>query len=418
MSGTSRSQPRASSFGAIALCVVVCSCALPIASIAAQPSVVAAPSADETWNLLQQERFAELDKRFSAVQRAYRSGIASDEDLRAAFRVFYDTSATLLLKYDLWVSQSPKSYVAHLARGIYYASVGDALDRRDPVTDTVERSQAAFAAYDKAKADLDVSLALDPKPLLSYMHAMTISRAHGNLHESRRLLDQAILIDPHNYIARVKYMTVIETRWHGNQELMKSFLEECRKATLSQVHMQILESVIAEDEGWIHQVVDQDYAAAEAAYRRSEELGGTISFSNLADVLMKQHKYREAIEPLTELLSSELPINSTHYFDVLGSLGMAYIESGRAREGLAALVTAARSGSPFAQNELGRRYMMGIAGVLPADPRAGLEWFRKAAGQGLPEGKLNYDRARKLLGEPTPYVPTWRGPVARSICDA
>jgi tetratricopeptide (TPR) repeat protein len=140
-------------------------------------------------------------------------------------------------------------------------------------------------AYDKAQVDLEASVALDPKPLLSYANAMIITGDRGDLLGSRRLLDRAVSIDPKNYIARATYISVIETRWGGSHEMMQQFLEECRQAKLSAEHMRLLESVVAEDQGWIYQFVDHNYPAAEAAYRQSAALGGDKQLKNLADVL-------------------------------------------------------------------------------------------------------------------------------------
>ena len=271
------------------------------------------------WELLQSERFGELDWRFAAIQFAYKSHFATDEELRAAFRVFYNPDATLAPKYHSWVSMFPKSYVARLARGIYYAYVGEAFRGKQSRDETPsDRLNAADTAYEKAKVDLEASFALDPKPLLSYMHAMTITQEQGDLEGSRSLLERAVLIDADNYIARAKYMTVIETRWGGSQTMMQEFLRECRRARLSEVQMQQLESVIAEDQGWIHQFVDEDYAAAESDYRRSAALGGDKQLANLADVLLKQQKYAAAVEPITERLDSN-PNN----FDLLATRGFA-----------------------------------------------------------------------------------------------
>src|SRR5882757_5430793 len=70
--------------------------------------------------LLKAESFEELERTFSGVQRSYKMGAITDEDLRAAFRVFYSTDPSLERYYDLWVTSHPQSYVAHLARGIYF----------------------------------------------------------------------------------------------------------------------------------------------------------------------------------------------------------------------------------------------------------------------------------------------------------
>jgi hypothetical protein len=46
--------------------------------------VVAPLTQRETRALLDSNQFAELDRRFSAIQRSYRDGSITDEDLRAA----------------------------------------------------------------------------------------------------------------------------------------------------------------------------------------------------------------------------------------------------------------------------------------------------------------------------------------------
>jgi tetratricopeptide (TPR) repeat protein len=386
-------QFRARTLGAVALVVFVYSCSSEHGRISPIETGVITPSAKETWELLQSDRFAELDRRFTAMQSAYTNRTATDEDLRAAFRVFYKPDAALAPKYDLWVSTFPKSYVARLWRGIYYTRVGDTLRGKQLRDETPpERLTAADIAYEKAKEDLDASVVLNPKPLLSYVHAMTITGQYGDLAGSRRLLDHAISIDSNNYIARAKYMTVSETRWGGSQEMMQDFLGECRQAKLSEVQMHQLESVIAEDQGWIHQFVDHDYAAAEHDYRLSAALGGDKQLANLADVLFKQQKYAEAIEVLTERVKDK-----PDDFDLLATRGSVYMQSGKPREGLNDLTAAAEGGSAYAQSELGRMYMIGIPGVLTPDFNSGLAWFRKSAAQGYDAGRQNLERALALL---------------------
>lgn len=59
------------------------------------------------------------------------------------------------------------------------------------------------------------------------------------------------------------------------------------------------------------------------------------------------------------------------------------------RESLADMTSAAGYGNARAQNQLGVFNMNGIPGLLPANPEAGVSWFRKAAAQGNPEGIQN-----------------------------
>jgi tetratricopeptide (TPR) repeat protein len=352
-----------------------------------------APAARE---LLLADRFDELNQRFSAAQNAYRSGIATDQELRVAIREFYDTDPSLGPKYDAWVARFSNSYVAHLARGIYYARVGGDLRGVNSMDDTPSESLlAADSAYDKAMAELAISIRLDPKPIFSFVNFIYLSRERGDLSESRRWLDKADSIDPGNYVARAMYMSAIETRWGGSQQIMRAFLEECRAAKLSDNNMHLLESVVIEDQGWIHQFVDHDYAAAEADYRKSGALGGDKQLANLSAVLFEQGKYREALEPLNEELQAR-PNDP----EILTNRSEAYFEIGMSREGIADLHVAADGGNSYAQNNLGRYYMIGIPGILAADPRTALEWFKKSAAQGNPAGQQNLEHAAQLFGDP------------------
>jgi tetratricopeptide (TPR) repeat protein len=353
-------------------------------------------SQQESRKLLDAGQFKFLDAHFSAVQADYESGASSDEDLRNAFRVFYDTDSALAPLYDQWISHFPKSYVARVARGLYYAKVGQSVRGVKSTEKTHQRNfDEMEVAFDKAMRDLSVSLRLTRKPLLTYSYEMIVSTMHGDGAESRRLLDRATQIDPHNFVVRARYMTAIETRWGGSQDLMKAFLEECRRANFSDNQLRLLDIVVAEDEGWTHLYIDGNYPAAEAAYRRSATLGGDRNLANITDAMMKQSKYQEVIEPLTEELS-----DSPGDPGILDNRGEAYMKSGKPREAIADWTAAAAAGSAYAQNELGILNMTGVPGVLNPDINAGINFFRQSAAQGNSLGQQNLQRALILYPPP------------------
>ena len=223
----------------------------------------AAPVPAEALAWLNADRFNELDRRYAEIQRGYRQGSVSDEELRAAFRVFYATDVGLEPKYRTWAQQWPQSYVAHLARAIYYKKVGQ--ERRGGnfmAETTATQIQGMEAAFEVASEELLKSYSLDDKPLLSYLHAIDISNSLGQADESRRLFDLAVKIDPRNFIVREKYMGTLQTRWGGSVEQMRDFLQECRQAQLSAAHLKALEALVIEDEGWVHQYREGNPEAA------------------------------------------------------------------------------------------------------------------------------------------------------------
>ena len=183
------------------------------------------PSQNEALGLLSDNQFAELDRRYSAIHSAYKAGEISDVDLRAAFRVFYSTDPELDAHYRAWTRQSPKSYVAHLARGVYFKKLGqEILGDKSFGTTSGEEAAGIQEAFQLAREELNASLLLDDKPLLSYMHLINICQFLGDQQGAHTLIGRAIAIDPHNYIVRENYMTLLQTQHGGSGKEMRGFL--------------------------------------------------------------------------------------------------------------------------------------------------------------------------------------------------
>lgn len=366
----------------------------PPAQRAPVQPVVAPPTQSETRALFDSNQFAELDRRFSAVQRNYKDGSISDEDLRTAFRAFYPTDAALEQKYTAWIAQFPKSYVARLARAIYYVKVGQKRRGGNFISDTSEEQLAGMdAAFAQASEDLDASLHLDDKPLLTYAQEMDIVRNVGNGDSARAILQAAIKVDRNNVVVRQKYMGTLMPRWGGSQEEMRAFLEESRGEGLSAAHLRLLEGIFLVDQAQAEQEAG-DYTSAERDYRKSVESGDDDCLLSFADVLADEGKFAEAI-PIYSRSLALFPNNT----NTLTNRGQAYMHTGMAHEGIDDLRAAAEAGNAYAQSALGVYYMIGVPGVLLPDPTEGIAWFKKSAAQGNPDGKENLERARKQFGD-------------------
>lgn len=176
---------------------------------------------------------------------------------------------------------------------------------------------------------------------------------------------------------------------------MHAFLAECRKASLSDRQLRLIESVVAEDEGWIHRFQDEDWAAAEAAYRRSAALGGDSCMACLIDVVLRQHPGSEGIEAMTRELS-RFPGDPL----LLAARGTLYFRQGKGAEALPDLRRAAELGNSDAQNNLGELYMMGVPGAVTRDTETGIAWFRKAAAQDHRGAQRNLEIALITTGQP------------------
>jgi tetratricopeptide (TPR) repeat protein len=339
--------------------------------------------------LLRSDRFQELDSDYSALQLKFEHGKISSENLRDAFRAFYPTDRDLAAKYDDWVDAFPNSYVARLARAIYYKKVGFEERGNKYISQTSDAQLHNMdTALGKAIRDFGDSIPMTPKPFLSYFHMIDIGSSYAGPGKTRQLYDHAVSLAPRSFEVREKFMSALQDKWGGSLEEMQQFLEECRHANLPTAQFHKLEAMVYEDEGWERENIDGDHAGAEAAYRKAIEFDSadcaSCMVSELTTILIEERKFADALPFLDRYLQAK-PGDTW----ALSSRGLVYYETGKAAEAVADWTVAAAAGDAFSQNHLGVLYMTGIPGHLSPDPEKGVEWLRKAAGQGNAEAQHN-----------------------------
>lgn len=242
------------------------------AAAAATPPT-SAPDSAQTLSLLKAGRFVDLSQRYGIVQSQFDQGEISDETLRAVFRNFSHTDPALETQYTSWVRQMPRSYIAHLARAIYYLRIGEERRGAGFISDTTHSQlQGMEAAFAVALQELKKSVALESKPLLSYLYALDVSRYEGDSDESYQWLHAAIATDPGNFVARQTYMMTLQTAWGGDSEKMRAFLYDCWHARLPAAQMRRLDALVIANDGWIDEFVKKDLPRAEREYLRASTL--------------------------------------------------------------------------------------------------------------------------------------------------
>lgn len=373
--------------------------------LAIRNSATSAPetgqSPEQAARLLKSNRFSELNQYLAGRQSEYDSGAITEEELRNTFRAFYSTEASLAPAYDRWVREFPRSYTARLARAIYRERVANEKRGGAYIDQTSDEQLRGFEeGLRGAKEDLDISLQLEVRPILSYVHQIDIAGSLAAPDRGRSFLDLALKLDPDTFIPRARYMYNLQTRWGGSLDLMRAFFQECQAARVSGSHLHLLESILREEEGWVHLHYDEDADAARESYQRAAALDPELCLvcfkRELSDLLVKQRKYGEAAGVLSDILHSD-PTNTK----VLLSRGWVYMDLERAGEAVADWTRAAELGDSNAQNEVGRVNMTGIPGVLQPNRRVGMEWFRKSAAQGNAAGIQNLAVATAQSGSDT-----------------
>jgi tetratricopeptide (TPR) repeat protein len=350
----------------------------------------------DATDLLLKGDFQHLEQYFSSIQGRFRSGRVSAEELRNAFRAFYPTDRSLAPKYDAWVINYPNSYVARVARGIYYKKIGYEERGGNYISETGELQIAKMdQAMRSAISDFGASIQMDPKPFLSYFNMIDITSSYGGIAYTREIYDHAISLAPTFVDVRRKYMLALEDKWGGSLEQMQEFLNECRRQALPKSQLNALESMVREDEA-LGLEQGGDHAGAESAYRKALELGGAECDScvalSLSNVLVEENKIEEALPFLNRYLDDH-PLDMS----TLGWRASLYLRIRKVPEALADLTKAADAGEPGAQNQLGVLYMTGVPGIMKPDAAKGVKWLRQAAAQGNLQARHNLPGAEGVL---------------------
>jgi beta-lactamase regulating signal transducer with metallopeptidase domain len=214
--------------------------------------------------LLRQGQYAELERRMSGFQSSYEAGTLGDLDLLHEFSAFALTDPALKDSFDDWIAAYPKSYVARLARGMYYFDSGvQTRGKRYMSHTTAEQVRGMRLYLAESSADLQASLALDAKPMISYNLLIRINLELGDRDAKQARLESALRLDPIAMAARRPYMISLETRWGGSLNEMLSFLQASQQAGLSAEQLAMLQQLVDKEREWLQKHSNADEAVAE-----------------------------------------------------------------------------------------------------------------------------------------------------------
>jgi tetratricopeptide (TPR) repeat protein len=374
---------------------------------------LAALEKERALALLEARNYAELDRQLMSEQQGYTQGTVGELDLLQAFRAFYTTDPALHLRFNEWVQLYPRSYASRLARGIYYKRIGMEYRGVNYASGTAAWRFAQMEAYfRKSMNDLEASVDLAPKPILSYLYMMDIQKYSGpwsitiwlfrfNLLDlNEYTLKKALDIAPNSFIIRRKYMHTLEARWGGSRGAMEAFFAQCRKANVKRDELDMLQALVHADRGWVR-YASRDFAGAFDEYQRAGSLvdlksdrlfeyGMRAAFIHgIAQGYHGVKRHEEALPLFNEAIEA-----GANYADVYLSRGISLHYLGRKKESLEDYLRAAERGNAWAQNEVGKHYWHG--GLVERNREEAIKWFNRAADQGLADARKNLEWANKL----------------------
>ena len=354
------------------------------AGAAAPSAAPGAPDGLRLRALLAAADFAALDAQLAAYQDAYRNGAIGDEQASKAFIALAQLDPDHRPAYDKWVGEKPRSYVARLARGYYLARLGYRARGNRYAKDTSRAEFQAMEGYFKAAwADLEASLALDAKPVLSYGTMIWITQAVGSDATARQLLDAAIARDRKVYTARASYLAGLRPEWGGSIPQMVIVLEGWKRdldpAQVTRLSRMVEDAKVraalqpadrlVEQKRYAEAVKLYDESLAKAPSARAFAMRG-YAWAHLGEHAKAIEDYDRAME-LDPLCCSGTRSNRAR----------SYLHLKAADKAIPDLVAAAEDDDQFAARELASMYAFGKHGVK-RDYVAARQWCERAAKQG------------------------------------
>ncbi len=223
-----------------------------------------------TYYKLTEENYSALEIKYNNYLALYAKDKITADELQVKFSCF-SKMPRIDSRFDKWVKSFPQSYAALLARGIQRVSAAWESRGDNYAKDTTDSQFKAFKELLKeAKADLDNSLKLNAKPIVSYSYLIKVAKGLNNKQE-HSLLNSALEIDSTAYFPRYEYLVSITPKWGGDEKQMDKFISECKKSNMSREFKRRIESnyfcLLAESASY-----GKEYRAASDYYYKAYDL--------------------------------------------------------------------------------------------------------------------------------------------------
>jgi TPR repeat protein len=423
-------------FVVLLLCAIS-GCAVSINASASTPA--------DLWRLLNKRQFLELDATLSMYQQRYEQAPASDpnveRELAEAFRVFYYADPDAIALYDEWVKTSPRSYAASLARGEHLTAL--AKKRRGAAfwrDVTPEQRESMRREAKRARAELERSLTLTAKPILSYQFLIEIATMTSQREDKLRLIEEAEAVDALNYYPRSAFLFAMQPEWGGSIKEMRLFVDAYRELKPPTWKVNCLDALVVIREppprpsavglleglmkrlaDWYHRDPKQS-SPEDAADGAPDRLNRAIELCPTAERLASRGYYWNAHSRL-DLAEKDyrraLEVDPGYVW-AQSTLGSMLVVQGKSEEGVPLCRWAAERGDPAAQYCLGYAYAKGLTGSK--DPGEAVRWMGRAADTGnvtaMTALGAHYWRGDGVLQDKAKAIELWRKAAARGDADA
>jgi TPR repeat protein len=346
--------------------------------------------------------FDGLEKEANTIIARYRDKkISGDEFIAQLFTMVPLISGKLQIP-DLmaWTQAKPASYTAWYVLGRQYVDVAKSARGGKWASETSEEQFADADKYARLGRDaLLKSLALDPKPLLSYkgliMADNFISKNRAEEQEKYILrphpqldyLKAAILLDPDSTFTYEAYFTYNSPRWGGTYEPLEALVSQARQSGMVNAKsLAAIEAALLVQRGNDAVGLEKNPARAAELFTKafdiSPEPENVVWLYWAAVEAKKAHNIDEAFKLYDRIIATRAGEYEAYFLR-----GVMYREEKNdVAHHFADQIASAKLGYMYAQNNIGFFYMTGDSG-FPVNLDQAKAWLTLAANQGYQHAK-------------------------------
>lgn len=317
--------------------------------------------------------YAELDAKVAGWQAAYEASSEREQDLVRAIAGFARIDPELEARHSAWVQARPKSYVAVLARAVYWHQRAWAARGAAYSGETVKTRFAEMRRYfERSDLDLKASLALSPRPQLSYRYLINSAMARGEYGELQRAYEDALRADPENFSARRAYLHSLRPEWGGSVLAMEKFIAHTAAGANTPKLRWVASRMKAQLLGFYAWQAEQrkDYNGALDLLRQAlaEAADGGL-YADRGRVLVELGRRDEAFRDFESALALDPSSGAA-----LERRGYIYEQRKQLAEAVQDYARAASYGRAWPVQKLGLLYLGGSG--LPANDAEAARWLR------------------------------------------
>ncbi len=181
--------------------------------------------------LLSNHQFKLIEQCIRRAVAAYEKDCQKERQLGLLWEAFQRKDPFLEPHFNAYVAAFPDSYVAHMARGVYYIGIAWFKRGSAPISRTSQKQLEGLKKYLR-RAEQDLLKVKQMQPGLPHVYAELIIIKMPRVKNKERIKEiaqEGLRHSPVSVSIRLSYLTSLLPRWNGSIEEMEAVVKKTKK---------------------------------------------------------------------------------------------------------------------------------------------------------------------------------------------